>query len=193
MGAALGQSAKTAAAPCPCGEGALANQDPEKQSTHSRRDCNLALSVMLEVALNQVDLWASRSNLLVAGYYQANAGLDDMSPTPLALKMAGRLAELSEGAVLIMLDNRKLTQNPRVPPVVVLEQRDRHWLPKDKNLVMWHDWESSRHICKSLLEAKAHTQLVDFDTHLDDIRRDWTNQHLNTEIARLVSVANGSA
>ncbi|XP_044841309.1 ER membrane protein complex subunit 9 isoform X2 [Mauremys mutica] len=63
---------------------------------------NLALSVMLEVALNQVDLWASRSNLLVAGYYQANAGLDDMSPTPLALKMAGRLAEFSEGAVLIM-------------------------------------------------------------------------------------------
>ncbi|CAM5100416.1 unnamed protein product [Natator depressus] len=154
---------------------------------------NLALSVMLEVALNQVDLWASRSNLLVAGYYQANAGLDDMSPTPLALKMAGRLAEFSEGAVLIMLDNQKLTVNPRVPPVIVLEQQDRHWLPKDKNLVMWRDWESSRHICKSLLEAKAHTRLVDFDAHLDDIRRDWTNQHLNTEITRLVSVANGSA
>uniref|UniRef100_A0A8C0GCM0 ER membrane protein complex subunit 9 n=2 Tax=Chelonoidis abingdonii TaxID=106734 RepID=A0A8C0GCM0_CHEAB len=140
-----------------------------------------------------VDLWASRSNLLVAGYYQANAGLDDMSPTPLALKMAGRLAEFFEGAVLIMLDNQKLTLNPRVPPIIVLEQRDRHWLPKDKNLVMWRNWESSRHICKSLLEAKAHTQLVDFDAHLDDIRQDWTNQHLNTEIARLVSVANGSA
>lgn len=59
--------------------------------------------------------------------------------------------------------------------------------------VMWRDWESSRHICKSLLDAKAYTQLVDFDVHLDDIREDWTNQKLNTEIAQLVSVANGSA
>ncbi|EMP30578.1 Proteasome activator complex subunit 2 [Chelonia mydas] len=95
-------------------------------------------TMVLDIRGFYVDLWASRSNLLVAGYYQANAGLDDMR-------------------------------------------------------VMWRDWESSRHICKTLLEAKAHTRLVDFDAHLDDIRRDWTNQHLNTEITRLVSVANGSA
>ncbi|XP_067389209.1 ER membrane protein complex subunit 9 [Emydura macquarii macquarii] len=151
------------------------------------------LGAMLEVALNQVDVWAARSNLLVAGYYQANAGLDDTSPSPLALKVAGRLAELCPGAVLIMLDNRKLSHNPRVPPLVVLEQQDRHWLPKDKNLVMWRDWEASRLLCKALLEAKAHARLVDFDAHLDDIRRDWTNPHLDAEIAQLASVANGSA
>uniref|UniRef100_A0A2D4K1W1 Uncharacterized protein n=1 Tax=Micrurus paraensis TaxID=1970185 RepID=A0A2D4K1W1_9SAUR len=58
--------------------------------------------------------------------------------------------------------------------------------------VMWTDWESSRHICQSLLEAKEYSRLVDFDSHLDDIRQDWTNQQLNTEIAQLVSVANGS-
>lgn len=59
--------------------------------------------------------------------------------------------------------------------------------------VMWQDWESSRRVCQTLLEAKAYTQLVDFDAHLDDIRRDWTNQQLNAEIAQLMSVANGSA
>nr|XP_056719636.1 ER membrane protein complex subunit 9 [Euleptes europaea] len=154
---------------------------------------NLSLTVMLEVALNQIDLWSAESDLLLAGYYQANSGIDDKSPSPLAQKTAGRIAELYDDAVLIMLDNLKFTDNPRVPPIIMLEQKDRQWVPKDKNLIMWRDWESSRHICKSLLEAKAYTQLVDFDVHLDDIREDWTNQQLNTEIAQLVSVANGSA
>ncbi|KAJ6653067.1 hypothetical protein lerEdw1_010153 [Lerista edwardsae] len=154
---------------------------------------NLSLTVMLEVALNQVDIWSSQSDLLLAGYYQANSGIDDKNPSPLAQKTAGRIAELYGDGVLIMLDNRKFITNPRVPPLIVLEQKDRQWIPKDKNLIMWSDWESSRYICKTLLEAKAYTQLVDFDVHLDDIREDWTNQQLNTEIAQLVSVANGSA
>uniref|UniRef100_A0A8C5WSU9 ER membrane protein complex subunit 9 n=1 Tax=Laticauda laticaudata TaxID=8630 RepID=A0A8C5WSU9_LATLA len=153
---------------------------------------NLSLTVMLEVALNQVDSWSSESNLLLAGYYQANSGMDDKSPNTLAQKTAGRIAELYDDAVLIMLDNRKFGINPRLPPLTVLEQRDRQWVPKDKNLVMWTDWESSRHICQSLLEAKEYSRLVDFDSHLDDIRQDWTNQQLNAEIAQLVSVANGS-
>uniref|UniRef100_T1DBY9 UPF0172 protein FAM158A-like protein n=1 Tax=Crotalus horridus TaxID=35024 RepID=T1DBY9_CROHD len=154
---------------------------------------NLSLTVMLEVALNQVDSWSSESDLFLAGYYQAKSGMDDKSPTSLAEKTAARIAELCGEAVLIMLDNRKFTINPRLPPLTVLEQRDRQWVPKDKNLVMWTDWEASRHICKSLLEAKVYSRLVDFDSHLDDIRQDWTNQQLNVEIAQLVSVANGSA
>ncbi|XP_063157671.1 ER membrane protein complex subunit 9 isoform X1 [Candoia aspera] len=154
---------------------------------------NLSLTVMLEVALNQVDSWSLESNLLLAGYYQANSGMDDKSPSTLAQKTAGRIAELYDEAVLIMLDNCKFTINPRLPPITVLEQKDRQWVPKDKNLIMWTDWESSRHTCKSLLEAKVYSRLVDFDSHLDDIRQDWTNQQLNMEIAQLVSVANGSA
>ncbi|XP_069796836.1 uncharacterized protein [Narcine bancroftii] len=37
----------------------------------------LALSVMLEVALNQVDLWSATNNQVIAGYYQANSQLLD--------------------------------------------------------------------------------------------------------------------
>uniref|UniRef100_A0A8C4LXE5 ER membrane protein complex subunit 9 n=1 Tax=Equus asinus TaxID=9793 RepID=A0A8C4LXE5_EQUAS len=40
---------------------------------------HLALSVMLEVALNQVDVWGAQAGLVVAGYYHANAALDDQS------------------------------------------------------------------------------------------------------------------
>ncbi|KYO37832.1 ER membrane protein complex subunit 9 [Alligator mississippiensis] len=141
---------------------------------------------MLDVALHQLSAPPAQHATTLRGNKTA-------SPPPLAQRVAGRLAELCEGAVLIMLNNRKFTMSPRVPPILVLEQRDRQWVPKDKNLVMWQDWESSRRVCQTLLEAKAYTQLVDFDAHLDDIRRDWTNQQLNAEIAQLMSVANGSA
>ncbi|XP_038597095.1 ER membrane protein complex subunit 9 [Tachyglossus aculeatus] len=164
------------------------------------RDCvplfhsHLALSVMLEVALNQVDLWGARGNLVIAGYYHANAALEDQSPGPLALKIAGRVAEFFPDAVLIMLDNQKMVPQPRVPPVLVLEHHNQRWAPKDKNVVMWRDWEESRQLVGALLEGRAHQHLVDFDAHLDDIRRDWTNQRLNVEIARrAAAAANGSA
>ncbi|XP_068954013.1 ER membrane protein complex subunit 9 isoform X2 [Petaurus breviceps papuanus] len=179
--------------------GLLLAQAPQAGGCLCLSDCvplfhsHLALSVMLEVALNQVDVWGAQGSLVVAGYYHANASMNDQSPGPLALKIAGRIAEFFPGAVLIMLDNRKLVPQPRVPPIIVLETCDRRWVPKDKNLVMWRDWEESRQLLRALLEGRAHQLLVDFDAHLDDIRRDWTNQRLNTEISQWVAAANGSA
>ncbi|XP_048218741.1 ER membrane protein complex subunit 9 isoform X2 [Perognathus longimembris pacificus] len=106
------------------------------------------------------------------------------SPGSLALKIAGRIAEFFPDAVLIMLDNKKMVPQPRVPPVIVLESQGLHWVPKDKNLVMWRDWEESRRMVGALLERRAHQHLVDFDCHLDDIRQDWTNQKLNAQITQ---------
>ncbi|XP_019823854.2 ER membrane protein complex subunit 9 isoform X1 [Bos indicus] len=114
------------------------------------------------------------------------------SPGPLALKIAGRIAEFFPDAVLIMLDNQKLVPQPHVPPVIVLENHGLRWVPKDKNLVMWRDWEESRQMVGALLEGRAHQHLVDFDCHLDDIREDWTNQQLNAQITQWVGPANGN-
>nr|XP_051678686.1 ER membrane protein complex subunit 9 isoform X2 [Oryctolagus cuniculus] len=115
------------------------------------------------------------------------------SPGPLALKIAGRIAELFPAAVLVMLDNQKLVPQPRVPPVIVLENQGLRWVPKDKNLVMWRDWEESRQMLGALLQGRAHQHLVDFDCHLDDIRQDWTNQQLNTQITQWVGATSGNA
>uniref|UniRef100_A0A452VCS4 ER membrane protein complex subunit 9 n=1 Tax=Ursus maritimus TaxID=29073 RepID=A0A452VCS4_URSMA len=114
------------------------------------------------------------------------------SAGPLALKIAGRIAEFFPGAVLIMLDNQKLVPQPHVPPVIVLENHGLRWVPKDKNLVMWRDWEESRQMVGALLEGRAHQHLVDFDCHLDDIRQDWTNQQLNTQITQWVGPTHGN-
>lgn len=92
-----------------------------------------------------------------------------------------------------MLDNKKLVTRPRVPPVIVLENQGLQWVPKDKNLVMWRDWEESRQMVGALLEGRAHQHLVDFDCHLDDIRQDWTNQRLNTQITQWSGSTDGNA
>ena len=53
-----------------------------------------------------------------------------------------------------MLDNQKLVPQPHVPPVIVLENHGLRWVPKDKNLVMWRDWEESRQMVGALLEVR---------------------------------------
>lgn len=59
--------------------------------------------------------------------------------------------------------------------------------------VMWRDWEESRQMVGALLEGRAHQHLVDFDCHLDDIRQDWTNQRLNTQITQWSGSTDGNA
>ncbi|XP_073751085.1 ER membrane protein complex subunit 9 isoform X2 [Callorhinus ursinus] len=157
-----------------------------------RRSSALQHAIRTVCVLGQVDVWGAQAGLVVAGYYHANAALDDQSAGPLALKIAGRIAEFFPGAVLIMLDNQKLVPQPHVPPVIVLENHGPRWVPKDKNLVMWRDWEESRQMVGALLEGRAHQHLVDFDCHLDDIRQDWTNQQLNTQITQWVGPTNGN-
>lgn len=58
--------------------------------------------------------------------------------------------------------------------------------------IMLRQWEETRAIATQMLESGDHTLLVDFDSHLDDITKDWTNQKLNNKIAELASPANGS-
>ncbi|XP_059807445.1 ER membrane protein complex subunit 9-like [Hypanus sabinus] len=146
---------------------------------------SLALTVMLEVALNQVDLWSAANNQVIAGYYQANDQLRDRSPNLVAMKIGDRIAEHLGGAVLIMLDNTKLSGEYSGPAVVVYERQDNKWTPKDKNLVMWQDWVVTHSVLRELMAARAYGGLVDFDDHLDDIRRDWSNTPINDKVEAL--------
>lgn len=58
--------------------------------------------------------------------------------------------------------------------------------------IMLRQWEETRAIATQMLESGDQALLVDFDSHLDDITKDWTNQKLNSKIAELASPANGS-
>lgn len=153
---------------------------------------HLSLAPITQLALTQVDVWCSQTQQRIVGYYQANACVSDSSPTPCALKIADKIAEQCDGAVLLMLDGSKMSPDYRVPPIVMYERKDSRWTLKDKHMVMMRQWEETRAVASQLLDSGDHVTLVDFDSHLDDITRDWTNQKLNHKIAELSSPANGS-
>ncbi|XP_048868275.1 ER membrane protein complex subunit 9 [Brienomyrus brachyistius] len=152
---------------------------------------HLPLAPITQLALTQVDIWCMQTDKRIVGYYQANASISDCSPTPSALKVADRIWEQCNQAVLLMMDNAKMSVECRVPPIVMYERRDSRWTLKDKQTIMLRQWEETRSIANQLLDARDHTLLVDFDTHLDDITKDWTNEKLNAKIAELASTANG--
>eukprot|EP00066_Takifugu_rubripes_P004691 XP_003968208.1 PREDICTED: ER membrane protein complex subunit 9 [Takifugu rubripes] len=153
---------------------------------------HLSLAPITQLALTQVDVWCSQTQQRIVGYYQANACLSDSSPTLGAFKIADKISEQFENAVLLMLDGSKMSPDYRVPPIVVYERKDSKWTLKDKHTIMLRQWEETRAIATQMLESGDHTLLVDFDSHLDDITKDWTNQKLNKMIEELASPANGS-
>lgn len=153
---------------------------------------HLSLAPITQLALTQVDVWCSQTQQRIVGYYQANACVSDSSPTPCALKIADKIAEQFDGAVLLMLDGSKMSPDYRVPPIVMYERKDSRWTLKDKHMIMMRQWEDTRAVASQLLDCGDHAGLVDFDSHLDDITRDWTNQRLNHRIAELSSPANGA-
>lgn len=153
---------------------------------------HLSLAPITQLALTQVDVWCSQTQQRIVGYYQANACVSDSSPTPSALKIADKIAEQFDSAVLLMLDGNKMSPDHRVPPIVMYERKDSRWTLKDKHTIMLRQWEETRAIAAQMLESGDQALLVDFDSHLDDITKDWTNQKLNTKIAELTSPANGN-
>uniref|UniRef100_A0A1A7YUN3 ER membrane protein complex subunit 9 n=2 Tax=Iconisemion striatum TaxID=60296 RepID=A0A1A7YUN3_9TELE len=153
---------------------------------------HLSLAPITQLALTQVDVWCSQTQQRIVGYYQANACTSDSSPTPCALKIADKIAEQFDGAVLLMLDGSKMSPDYRVPPIVMYERKDSRWTLKDKHTIMLRQWEEIRAITSQMLESGDHSLLVDFDSHLDDITKDWTNQKLNNKIAELCSPVNGN-
>ncbi|XP_062860089.1 ER membrane protein complex subunit 9 [Trichomycterus rosablanca] len=152
----------------------------------------LPLAMAAQLALTQVDVWCSQTQQRIVGYYQANASASDSSPTPSALKLADKIQEQCSNAILLMIDGKKMRPGYRVPPIVMYEHKDSRWTLKDKHTIMLRQWDETQSIVSELLSSTDHELLVDFDSHLDDITKEWTNQKLNAKIMELISPANGN-
>uniref|UniRef100_A0A023FX82 MPN domain-containing protein n=1 Tax=Amblyomma parvum TaxID=251391 RepID=A0A023FX82_AMBPA len=139
----------------------------------------LGLTPMLEVALVQIDQHCKNAGLVIAGYYQANEHLRDSAPDLIALRVADKVAENFADACLVMIDNQQVSLDCDRAPVVVYGSQDGRWRERTFALA-----DKSLGVTASLLRAKTYRALTDFDNHLDDIRRDWSNREINEEIAR---------
>jgi len=41
-------------------------------------------------------------------------------------------------------------------------------------------------VVRSLIETRVYRDVVDFDSHLDDISLDWRNEHIDAQIAECI-------
>ncbi|XP_066440019.1 ER membrane protein complex subunit 8 [Eleutherodactylus coqui] len=145
----------------------------------------IALSPVLEVALTLIDTWCKENSYVIAGYYQGNERLKDNSLTPVAERIAARIAEGFSDAALIMVDNSKFSMECIFPSIHIYDIHDNRWKARDPHEDVFEDWPEAQRITASLMDSRSYETLVDFDSHLDDLRNDWANPEINKSIIHL--------
>lgn len=145
----------------------------------------LNVSPMTEVALIQSEALAGQNDLHVAGYYAAcelfHENTIDKAP---GVKIADKIVESAPNAAFIIIDNEKLN-NGTTPALHIWQNKDNHWVPSTFKV----DQTSETLDAVSLLiERGAMKDLYDFDNHLDNVKNDWTNAHLNRDLQQLLAM-----
>ncbi|XP_012262208.1 ER membrane protein complex subunit 8/9 homolog [Athalia rosae] len=146
----------------------------------------LHVSPMAEVALTLVDQVAARDGLMIAGYYLANENLSDLSIDRPAHKIADKIAENNAAAMLVVVDNRKVTLRMDENALRVSQNVDGKWKPIDDDKI--HFDGDILDAVSTMLQRQEYRGLVDFDNHLDNISLDWQNQELNEIIDETMEI-----
>ncbi|EZA50472.1 hypothetical protein DMN91_010117 [Ooceraea biroi] len=139
----------------------------------------LHVSPMAEIALTLVDQLAASKGLTLAGYYLANENINDLSTDRPAHRVADKIAENFNNALLVVVDNREVTLGMESSPLRISQSVDGKWKPKDAANIIYEGGIVHTDAMYALLKAEEYRDLVDFDNHLDNISLDWQNQKLN--------------
>jgi len=140
------------------------------------------LAPMVEVALAQVDSQCEESGLVISGFYHAHDNLRDNHVDVFSQKIADKIAESQSGTLLVTIDSKKLSANIESPCLIVQQYIDGKWRSRDKNQIRLEHDDVTLACASALVHKKIYRDLVDFDTHLDDLSLDYLNVELNMEI-----------
>ena len=99
-------------------------------------------------------------------------------------KLAEKIKENCANSLIFMVNNHKIHPSKQEPFFTVLHLTDQQRL-KELNCKLEVDAECYD-VCARLLAAKTFNAINDFDNHLDDVRADWRNLHINKSIASKV-------
>jgi len=143
---------------------------------------NTGLSLTPEIALPQVEGIVTGADLVISGFYHAHDNLKDNHVDVFSQKIADKIAENQDGAVLVTVDSKRLALKIENDGLVVRHQnQDGSWKISEGKMKLEH--ESITLACASaLVREGTFRELVDFDNHLDDITQDYINVQLNMKI-----------
>ncbi|KAJ3161235.1 ER membrane protein complex subunit 8 [Geranomyces variabilis] len=131
------------------------------------------LAPMLEVALQQVQIYCDQKSLQVVGLYAANQGFANKDVSAVTSKIAGKIDDnLGGGAIFtlyLQLDAAKLEARAN-PAVIAYTQTAGGWTALQSNYLV--SAPDSVDLAR-LLRDRAYAQVNDFDSHLDNMTLDW--------------------
>lgn len=136
---------------------------------------------------------------MIGGYYQVNDTFHEFphpNPTVFAERIADKIFEANPDAVLFMISNYSLAVSiddiARLDsPFYMFQNTDGKWKLKNnsansKGFAL--EAESAvLELTKELIFKKSHhLNIVDFDSHLENVKEDWRNPKLNEAIDHFV-------
>ncbi|XP_028133705.1 ER membrane protein complex subunit 8 [Diabrotica virgifera virgifera] len=136
------------------------------------------LTPMAEIALMQIDEYASKKNLTIAGYYVAPENPRDTSFDKMYNRISDKIASNCSPSYVVIVNSTANTIQRGKIALKVGQYNDGSLKQCDDISVS----DDAMNVCISGLNDSLYEKLVDFDNHLDDISLDWTNSELNKEI-----------
>jgi ER membrane protein complex subunit 8/9 len=83
------------------------------------------------------------------------------------------------------LDNKTICMDMNHSCLKTWQSNEGRWIK------VKHVLSDSRHTLDAvslLLQRGAMREIYDFDNYLDDVEKDWTNQHLNIDLKQILSM-----
>ena len=132
---------------------------------------NTALAPMVEVALAQIENEVGRSGLMISGFYHAHDNLRDNHVDTFSQKIADKIADNIPGTLLVTIDSKKLSLNIDSPALILHqhEPSSGKWKKREGASVRLEHDTVTLQCATAVIHKKIYRDIVDFDTHLDDI------------------------
>jgi len=148
----------------------------------------LYVTPMAEIALMQIDAFAEREDLVVAGYYAAAENFYDctVEKAP-AAKLADKIQENFKNACFAVIDNKLVCLSHDRPAIKVYgcSGDNGRWTKANFSL---QQSRTTLEAVSALLKRGAMKDVIDFDNHLDNPINDWTNEFLNRDLQQIMAM-----
>jgi hypothetical protein len=115
------------------------------------------------------------------GYYHCDAAMQSAEAGPIPRRIADGVASKHPGSVLMLLDNKKLavflgqgSEGGTSHPFELFTHEGKGW-KREVPEALAIDGSGLRESFSGMLRACSHRALSDFEEHLDDVSKDWTN------------------
>uniref|UniRef100_A0AC34R9D8 MPN domain-containing protein n=1 Tax=Panagrolaimus sp. JU765 TaxID=591449 RepID=A0AC34R9D8_9BILA len=141
------------------------------------------LSAPIEILLMTLDTYCTDHKLQIVGLYFANERIEDKTFDDLFGKVGDKLFSINHSAVMLQVENSKLSPNPESPCLKAYVYENKQW--KTSSCFLTNE-EIGLSMISAALESKLYRELIDFEAHLDEPNSDVFNSHLTEKLRNLI-------